>query len=189
MVGGNTMKVTPKDAIAWAKIQKESKPVSQKEFEAAENNSDYAAFLSKVKPGEKELFLRATMADPKLRAAALEMAKAGATQLSLGDLVERKQALDKVDAQTMVMKPDFITKIEKSLGQSSVWAFDNQAAIAEVKKAYPTLTDAEAATKARQVAVLKQADIEIKQAYPEAVFNGKGWYSGKKLIRSNPYAR
>ncbi len=153
-----------------------TKPLTRQEFKL-------------LTPTEHERLINKFRTDKKFREAELEWRKAGATNFSLGDAVAKKEALDAAEARSTVMKPDFMAKIEKGLGKLDVWKFDNQEAIANVKKQYPKLTDAEAAIAARQKAILVQADTEIKQAYPDAVFNGKGWYSGNKLIRSNPYAR
>jgi len=140
-------------------------------------------------PTEKERFLRSAMSDPKLMKAAKELATAGATSISVGELVNRKEALEEVERRSSVMKPDYFSKIEKDLGKPDVWAYDNQGAVDRVKKKYPTMSDVEAAETARKVAILEQADGEIKRAFPGAVFNRDGWYlNGKKIVES-PYAR
>jgi hypothetical protein len=153
-----------------------TKPLTRQEFKA-------------LTPTEHERLINKFRTDKGFKEAELEWRRSGATNFSLGDAVAKKEALDAAEARSIVMKPDFMIKIEKGLGKPDVWRYDNASAIEAVKKQYPKLTNAEAATAARQKAILVQADTEIKQAYPDAVFNGKGWYSGNKLIRSNPYAR
>lgn len=76
-------------------------------------------FFSTLEPTEREQFVRAVMKDPAMKAAAMELSRAGATTVSIGEKVAgkvaEKKALGRLKGQLYFGDPDWIDDIDKRL--------------------------------------------------------------------------
>jgi hypothetical protein len=81
-------------------------------------------FFSSLEPTEREKFVRAAIDDPALMSAAKELAKAGATKVSVGEKiagkVAEKKALGKLKGQLWAHDPESIDAINKHLNSESM---------------------------------------------------------------------
>lgn len=83
--------------------------------------SQYLAWLKDNDPEGREKFLRALMADPKLKSTAIELARAGA--INLGTKIEEKKAMSELEGQLYFNDPKWTEDVQKQ-----VTAFDKDQA-------------------------------------------------------------
>lgn len=81
-------------------------------------------FFMSLEPTEREKFVRAAMEDPAMKATAMELSRAGATKISIGEKiagkVAEKKALGKLKGQLYFGDPDWIDDIDKRLGSEDM---------------------------------------------------------------------
>ena len=81
-------------------------------------------FFSSLEPTEREKFVRAAMDDPAMKATAMELSRAGAPKISIGEKiagkVAEKKALGKLKGQLYFSDPDWIDDIDKRLGSEDI---------------------------------------------------------------------
>ena len=77
-------------------------------------------FFSMLEPSDREQFLRAAMADPKLMTAAKELAKSGATRIGTDILVERKKEMLKLSGQEFFGKGKHVAGLQKRMDTEDV---------------------------------------------------------------------
>ncbi len=123
-VGDRTMKVTPKDAIAWEKMKKETTPAEIKLFEYARDKQGFKGSIIDFKnaewTGHKKDYKDA-VADgygKSFHEWMLEMAKAGA--INLGEKVEAHKALSELKGLDYFNDPRWTGDIDKHLGSKDV---------------------------------------------------------------------
>ena len=69
---------------------------------------------------DKEQFLRAAIEDPKLMEAAKELARSGATRISLGEKLEEKKALGELKGQLYFKDPKWVDDLGKYISSEDV---------------------------------------------------------------------
>ena len=69
--------------------------------------------LDRLEPSAREKYLRSLMADPKLKDIAIELARAGAINLS--DKVEEKKVLSELGGQTYFNNPKWVDDVQKQV--------------------------------------------------------------------------
>ena len=106
-----------------------SLPTEEREFSSyihaakklgAPDNELTREFFSTLEPTDREQFLRATMEDPALMASAKELAKSGATRITLGDKLEEKKAFAELGGQLYFKDPDWIGDLSKHMDSKNV---------------------------------------------------------------------
>ena len=113
--GDKTMKVTPKDAIAWEKMKKETTPNEVKLYEYAQGQGykgSIVDFKNADQTGHKKDFDEAVKSGYKGKFSnwMLEMAKAGA--INLGTKVEEKKAMSELEGQLYFNNPKWSKDVD-----------------------------------------------------------------------------
>lgn len=103
--------------------------------------------------------------EPKTKAEALEIKRAGATRMTIGDIGARREATMKADIKSPKFRADIIRNV-KALDPDFIYKSPNE----------------------KKLAIRQEADRQIKGPYPGAVFdlrnNVLGWYDDNKLVRA-----
>lgn len=109
--------------------QWQSLPTEEREFSAyvhaakklgAPKEELTRKFFMTLEPTDREQFLRAAMDDPKLMTAAQELAKSGATRITLGEKVEQKKAFGALEGQLYFKDPKWIDDLSKHMSSKGV---------------------------------------------------------------------
>jgi hypothetical protein len=117
----------------------------------------------------------------------LEMRKAGATNISIGERAKAAGEVKKAQQKAEIFAPDYHLKVAKDLEKAPDWF--NPAEAKGLMEKYK-ISEEKAIEVARQIRVLKEMDRQIKSQYGKGItFTNEGWFKDGKLIRSNPYAR
>lgn len=115
-VGGKSMTVTPKDAIAWAKMEKETTPNEIKLYEYAQKqgfSGSIVDFKNADQTGHQKDYQAAVKGGYKgdFNGWLLDQAKAGA--INLGTKVEEKKAMSELAGQLYFNDPKWTEDINK----------------------------------------------------------------------------
>lgn len=117
------------EAGAITQRQWSSLPTEEREFSAyvhaakklgAPKNELTRKFFSSLEPTDREQFLRAAMEDPKLMTAAQELAKSGATRITLGEKLAEKKAFAELGGQLYFKDPDWVGDLSKHMSSKGV---------------------------------------------------------------------
>ena len=104
-------------------------PASEKEFSAyvqtarkigAPKEELTRKFFSTLEPTEREQFARAAMEDPELMSAAKELAKSGATRISIGEKMAEKKETIKLSGQEFFGGGKHIAGLQKHLSSEDI---------------------------------------------------------------------
>jgi hypothetical protein len=123
-VGDKTMKVTPKDAIAWEKLKKETTPNEVKLFEYARDKQGYKGSIVDFKnidmTGHEKDYAKVKSEgyDKSFNTWMLEMAKAGA--INLGTKLEEVKALTGLKGQLYFKDPKWTGDLSKHLSSEDI---------------------------------------------------------------------
>lgn len=104
-------------------------PSSEKEFSAYISGAKKLGapaeeltreFFNSLEPTDREQFMRAAMEDPELMQATKELAKSGATKISLGEKLSEKKALANLQGQLYFKDPDWVDDLSKHMSSKDV---------------------------------------------------------------------
>ena len=190
-VGGTTMVVTPKDAIAWARLSKETQATKAKEYEFAKSpeggsykgsfidfmNAEDTVGIKDFREAKKTGYGGTSYYDYKIK-----MAEAGAPKL--GPAIEKQKALDQLKREAEVQDPGFISKVQSEINKRvGKIELSDPTGTADVMKRYKV--SREVAVKAiNDKRLFDEIELRIKQAYGDGVtyVKGEGFKKDGKLI-------
>ena len=195
-VGGITMKVTPKDALAWERLKKEITPkeVQEYKFALTEEGGGFKGSIVDYKnsslPADVKAYKYAVdngMSKIGLKQWKEDIARASAP--TIPGAVERQEALEKVKRQSEVQDPGLAQKILQSLMKDRM-NWNDPPKLAKTMKENPQFTREQIIDALHREMHREAMNIQIKQAYPDAKFvMHKGWIVDNKIIVRDPYAK
>ena len=195
-VGGITMKVTPKDALAWERLKKETTPkeVQEYKFALTEEGGGFKGSIVDYKnsslPADVKAYKYAVdngMSKIGLKQWKEDIARASAP--TIPGAVERQEALEKVKRQSEVQDPGLAQKILQSLMKDRM-NWNDPPKLAKTMKENPQFTREQIIDALHREMHREAMNIQIKQAYPDAKFvMHKGWIVDNKIIVRDPYAK
>jgi|GEM_PF-1882417 len=118
VVGGKTMTVTPKDAIAWAKVDKETKDAKVKQFEYAVSKGytgDFVKFLNTETTTDIKNFDKAVAGGYKGTFDNWMLTHERARAISLGEKVEEKKTMAGLGGQLYFKDPKWTSDLDKHI--------------------------------------------------------------------------
>ena len=173
----------PPDEKSYYIAKQQAAELGDKEFMSKEE-------WEMLQPTEREKFISAALKKPEIMRGAKELARSGATRITLGERREIEEMKDVVTRKSEVLDPRYARTLEKELQSSmgkATWAN-----LPNIKKYIALgLSRPEASRKAQQVTVLEAWDKEVRKYVPNAEFKPDkdpvGWYDEDKLILESPY--
>ena len=187
-------KVNASQYLDWQKLQQSNKPTEAKLYEYALQQGFKGSFMefkdSAITTHKKD-YDEAVRGGYKgsFNTWMTQMAKAGA--INLGDKVAEKKALGGAQSQLDVMSPDYARTVSSKTVDAKGWNYKNMAAIDDIVKKYPNLSQEQATQALKMATVRKIMDGEIKQAFQDqkVQYTKDGWYVDGKLVVRDPYAK
>lgn len=104
-------------------------PSSEKEFSAyvnaakelgAPSNELTRKFFSSLEPTEREQFIRSALDKPEIMKGAKELARSGATRISIGEKLAEKKAFADIQGQLYFKDPDWVGDLSKHMSSKAV---------------------------------------------------------------------
>jgi hypothetical protein len=118
MVGDKLMKVSPKDAIAWKKMEKETTPAKIKEFEYARDNGytgSVVEFMNLEKTVDIKNFEMAKKEGYKGNFNTWLTAQNTSKAINLGSALEKKKAMSELEGQLYFSDPKWTNDVSKQV--------------------------------------------------------------------------
>ena len=140
-------------------------------------------------PTEREKFIRAALKDPKIMAAAKDLARSGATILDLGTYRARAKIKGEEAAIADVLSPDFHQNVMEDLSKDKrKWRATTEAE--EMSKG-GDISFEDARTRIQRGKVIDEMGRRIRAAFvgKEVTARSDGWYVDGELVQRNPYGR
>ena len=115
--GDKVMTVTPKDAIAWEKMKKETTPNEIKLYDYARSQGFQGSIVDFKNTGITNNMkdYEAAKNDPAFNQWLLKQKKAGATNISLDTKLEEKKAMSELEGQLYFNNPKWTDDIQKQV--------------------------------------------------------------------------
>ena len=146
-----------------------------------------------LEPTEREKFVRAAMKDPRLMKAAKELARSGATRISLGEKKAGAIATAEGKQEAKFTDPEYVPKIEARIQKAKRRdprraAADTRAK--EIQEKYGMSPEAAMARAQEEWARdLITKDLKVHYRGKEVAQKSDGWYVDGVLVMENPYAK
>lgn len=192
-IPGTDIKLTRDEYIKWyAAANKDERTAAVKNFEYAKAKGykgDFMQFQDSAKTTNQKDYAAAVEGGYSrgFNQWLLDMKKAGATNLSIDTKAETKRALDVVEREGEVLKPDFHQKVLSDIQKTKKSEYNFPTNTQDLMKKY-NVTEDEAIVAGQQAMIRKEMDRRIKQSFPDAKYvRNKGWYVGDKLKVRDPY--
>jgi hypothetical protein len=191
---GAKTKLTPKDYLAYQKLNKEDKTVAMKNYEFAKGDGftgSFMEFQDSAKTTHEKDYKAAVNDGYKgsFNKWMLDLRKAGATNIGLSGKIEEKRAFGAVERENEARDPGLVSKVTKNLSADErAWRASTR--VDELVKSTGRSPD-EIRSALQRDKVFAEMDRVIKSSFPAAKFvRGKGWIdTDGSIIQRDPYGK